>query len=166
VCPQPSSQNKLVNAGFDTDLSGWTTDAGPGGFSQLPANPPGLDGVSGDATSCPFSGSCFVSANETSQRIWQCVSVTPQAMYNFGVQIHTSNGAYARCGVELYPGAGCTGSPTRATESEWLNVAWSPDLNQTFGTNISASAKVYCYVEGGGAFSFDRIYLSPAPGGF
>src|SRR5439155_1249112 len=76
-CPQPSAANLLRNPGFDTDLSSWVMDAGPGGFDWKAGTTMDANGVYADADACPFSGAAFVSAptGTTNQRISQCVPV-------------------------------------------------------------------------------------------
>ena len=122
-----------------------------------------------DGHSCQYSGSAYISSPDTSgnsQNIWQCVAITPQTDYNFDVQQATLSGAYAFCDVDLYAGPGCTGGLTAdVAEKMWLNVAWSyGTFPAMFNSGFNTSAKVYCFVQMGGSFFFDDIYVTPQPG--
>lgn len=164
TCTQPSAQNMLKNPGFDNDISGWNQEAGPGGFSWQPD----------DYEKCPFSGSAYISTPAGySQRLWQCVAISPHASYDFGVRYHTAEGAYAHCDVDIYPGANCTGTATNVAAGLWLNVGWGPggnDVIYKFDSGLSASAMVSCYngADFGvdAAFYIDQIYLTPAPAAY
>ena len=81
------------------------------------------------------------------------------------MQIATLAGAYAFCDADLYQGPSCTGSTVNAAEYQWLNVNWEITSSPTtFNTGFNATVKVSCHVEMGGAFFFDDIYVTPAPG--
>jgi hypothetical protein len=168
-CLQPTSANLLTNPGFDTNLAGWTMDPGPGGFNWLSGTTQDANGIHADADDCPFSGAAYVSAptDTTNQRISQCVAILPQTNYNFGVRIHSVGGAFSNCGVDVYPGAQCTGTPANVVTVQWINVDWSPSLDQSFNSGTTGStARVWCYVDATnfqGAFFFDQIYLAQTP---
>jgi hypothetical protein len=122
-----------------------------------------------DGHSCAYSGAAYVSnpdMSNNSQNIWQCVAITPMTDYNFAVQQATLSGAFTHCDVDLYAGPGCTGgNPNNVADVQWINVGWSTNMYPTmFNSSFDVSAKIYCYVEPGGSFFFDYVYLTPAPG--
>jgi hypothetical protein len=168
TCTQPTAGTNLIkNPGFDSDLSNWNQDSGPGGFSWQANSPADANNVYGDVEKCPFSGSAFISSPaNVVQRLWQCIDISPQTNYIFGNRAHSSGGAYGYCDVDIYPGAGCTGSPTNVGTGYWLNVDWGPDLSYPFNSGISSSARVSCYngADFAAAFYVDQLYLSKAPG--
>jgi hypothetical protein len=169
TCPQPSAGNVIKNPGFDKDLSGWTVDAGSATINWQPGTFVTGNGTAADGQSCDYSGAAYIAGSDpasNSQNIWQCVAIKTQTDYNFGVQQATLTGAYAHCALDLYPGPGCTGgNPNNVADIQWLNVAWSLGTYPTmFNSGFDVSAKVYCYVEMGGAFFFDNIYITPQPG--
>lgn len=170
TCPQPSAGNLIKNPGFDTNLSGWTIDAGAATINWQPGTLLDGNGAYADANACPYSGSAYISEPDgnDSQNIWQCISLALNTSYNFGAQIATLSGAYAYCDVDAYQGPGCTGNHLNLAEFNWLNTGWSPaDLSAQFNSSFYLSAKVYCHVQQGGSFYFDDIFVtpaSPAPG--
>jgi hypothetical protein len=165
-CLQEGPHNLLANPGFDSaeaGVSGWTLENGAQASWQQ-SNVKDANGIDADGLSCRTSGSAHVSVSSDTQRMSQCVTVQPSHTYNFGAHIHTAGGGYAHCGVDLFSGSGCSGSPSNVADSLWLNVAWSPDLASQINTaSNTASAKVSCYGEDSIPFFFDLIYLSPAP---
>lgn len=168
-CPQPSANNLVKNPGFDKDLSSWTIDSGPATINWQPGTFMTGNQTYADGHDCPYSGAAYVSnpsADQNSQLIWQCVAIKAQTDYNFGVQQATLSGAYTHCTIDTYAGPGCTGgNPNNLGDSEWINVAWSSgDYPTMFNSGFYVSAKIACYVEPGGSFFFDNVYLTPSPG--
>ena len=163
-CPQPSADNVVRNAGFDKDLADWTQGSGPGGFSHQSAE----EDEANDADGCPYSGSLYLSfAEEGSQAISQCVSISPNSEYNTGMRMRVGN-ARAHCALSLFPASNCQGSGVDVLEYGWLNVgSWSPNLPQTLDTLQYTSARISCsyYLESGG-FWIDKVYLTKVPGGY
>jgi hypothetical protein len=167
-CVMPDSRNRLMNAGFTGNLEPWVRDSGSGTFTYVPGSSQDPFGNSADATGCASSGSAHLDTpwdgSADNQRIWQCVSVSPNTTYNFGVHI-LGAGSYAYCDLDLYTGGGCTGSVANASNGLWLNVVWSPDQRSQITTaSNQVSARVSCHIEGGGSAYFDMPYLTPAPG--
>ena len=156
TCTQPNaSANLLQNPGFDTNVSGWSTDSGTT-----------VMWGSGDAENCPYSGIARVNGpGDGVSRFWQCVPISAATSYNFGYRAHADGTSFIHCAVEVYPTAGCTNFTTLTIdENTWLNVDWSPDLSSTFMSSPDArSAKFYCYAEAAGGFALDMLYLSRAP---
>jgi hypothetical protein len=156
TCTQPNaSANLLQNPGFDTNVSGWSTDSGTT-----------VMWGSGDAENCPYSGIARVNGpGDGVSRFWQCVPISAATTYNFGYRAHADGTSFIHCAVEVYPTAGCTNFTTLTIdENTWLNVDWSPDLSSTFMSSPDArSAKFYCYAEAAGGFALDMLYLSRAP---
>jgi hypothetical protein len=69
TCPQQSTANVLTNAGFDSNLNGWSN---PAVASQWTGQ---------DVDGCPFSGAMQVIG--AGLGLTQCVAVTPGAAYTF-----------------------------------------------------------------------------------
>jgi hypothetical protein len=158
TCPVKSNSNLLQNAGFDTNISGWTVDSGSASVSWR-AN---------DVKSCPFSGALHIdntTATGDSQIVFQCVSISMQTTYDFGVYMQSSGG-YTHCDVEFFPSAGCQGVGVNQLDDIWLNVGWSGDMATTLPSGSYTSAKVYCWAEAYVALDIDMIYLTPSPGTF
>jgi hypothetical protein len=66
TCTQPSPENLIENPGFDTNLSGWTADAGSADVDHDDDN---------DVEGCPFSGSARLDGTASGQqRFAQCVN--------------------------------------------------------------------------------------------
>ena len=159
TCPQPSAANLLQNAGFDTNLSGWTVGTGSAAVSWQ-AN---------DVMSCPFSGALHIDnsgGTGDSQTVSQCVSISMQTTYDFGVRMQTGAGGYTHCDVDFFPAAGCSGAGVNEADNIWLNVGWSGDLSTSLPSGGYTSARVYCWAEAGVILDADMIYLTPAPGTF
>lgn len=167
-CPQPSAGNLIKNPGFDKDLASWTVDAGPATVSWQPGTYQSGNGAFADANACAYSGAAYMSnsdPNVNSQNIWQCVPIATNTDYDFGVQIATLSGAFVHCAADLYAGPSCTGGVTSEGSIDWINVGWSTGTFPiTFNSSFNTTAKIYCYVEPGGSFFFDDIYLTPKPG--
>jgi len=143
---------------MDKQLTGWTIGSGTATVSW-DAN---------DPNSCPYSGSAKISnlsATGDSQMVSQCVPVSRQTTYNFGVTMQASGG-YTHCGVDIFPSANCQGAGITQFDDVWLNVSWSDDMATTIATGNMVSARVYCWTESSVALNFDMVYLTPAPGKF
>jgi hypothetical protein len=169
-CVTPNPQNRLQNPAFNGSLSGWVLDSGSGVFSHVPGSFQDEFGNFADATDCQSSGSARLDTpwdgSADSQRIWQCVSVSPNTTYNFGAKI-LGRGSYAYCDLDLYASGDCSGAPSNAASGLWLNVVWSPDQDAVVTTDGNTmSARVSCHIEGGGSAFFDMAYLTPWPGDF
>lgn len=169
-CPQPSAANVVKNPGFDKDLSSWTFD--PNGVATINWQPGTFmtgNQTYADGHDCPYSGAAYISnpsADQNSQPLWQCVALKTQTDYNFDVQQATLSGAFTHCTLDMYQGPGCTGgNPNNVADASWINVAWSSgDYPTMFNSSFYVSAKISCYVEPGGSFFFDNIYITPSPG--
>jgi hypothetical protein len=167
TCPQPSAGNLIKNPGFDKDLSSWTVDPGAATIIWQAGTTKRSNGGYADSNACAYSGSAYISEPDTSnsQQLWQCVPISTDTSYDFGSQQATLGGAYSHCSIDLYQGPACTGSVSPTADNLWLNVDWSlGGITKTFDSSFYTSAKVYCYIEGGGAFYIDDIYLTPDPG--
>ena len=168
-CVTPDPRNLLQNPGFDGGLQGWVLDPGTGVFSYAPGTDVNYYGASLDVKSCQSSGSANLQmptdGSGDSQRIWQCVPVSPNTSYNFGV--HILGGGYTYCDVDLYTGPNCTGNESNVAETLWLNMSWSYDNDGQITTPGDAvSARFSCHSEGGSNSYVDMPYLTPWPGEF
>lgn len=164
MCPQPTAGNVIKNAGFDTDLSSWTVASGDG--SIIWAAP--------DATSCPFSGSAFITSNsDMSPRLSQCIQVTPTTSatttrYYWGLR---ARGAVA-CDIDRFFSPNCTGTPINLMSGlQWINVDWSTVSPAGFvdAANDTASIRFSCYMSPdypGASGYLDKFYFSTSAGEF
>ena len=156
-----AGRNLLTNPGFDRDLSGWTVDSGPAVISW----------TNDDPADCGSSGSLQIDngSGDSSQRVWQCVPVSPATTYDFGVRLRGAG--LIHCVVDLYGSGGCRGAPRKAADLSWINVYWSIDLGSPeagaspFSSDDAVSARIACWAESPGAPKLDMAYLSPAPAG-
>jgi len=72
-----------------------------------------------------------------------------------------------RCSVEMYQGAGCTGTGEFTREVTLDTIGWTPAfLNFTFVSGANVSAMVNCERIGLGYGTIDMVYLSRSPGGY
>jgi hypothetical protein len=156
TCPQPSTSNLLQNPGFDTSVAGWSIGTGPSNVTWR----------QNDVMSCPFSGALHIenaTGSAASQTVSQCVSISSQTTYDFGVYMQSSAG-YTHCDVDFFPVAGCLGDGVNQFDGIWLNVNWSNDMATNLSSGNYRSARVYCWAEAGVNLDIDMIYLTPSPG--
>jgi hypothetical protein len=116
--------------------------------------------------SCPFSGALHIenaTGSAASQTVSQCVSISSQTKYDFGVYMQSSAG-YTHCDVDFFPVAGCLGDGVNQFDGIWLNVNWSNDMATNLSSGNYRSARVYCWAEAGVNLDIDMIYLTPSPG--
>ncbi len=139
-----SSQNLLVNPGFDRDLSGWTvaTTSSPSGFALASS---AWDPA--DAQASVSSGSAAfrlqVSLQQTaSASLSQCVAVRPSSAYAaFGaIRIARQQNATLRLNVTFFDGAGCAGTPTNGAGA-WALAPLLFEPNDSAGAWLPASAQ-------------------------
>jgi hypothetical protein len=163
AAPLPAYDNLVVNGGFDSDLSGWSSGLGASAWSPEDAG----GGTSGSALlSCddPAAGTAC-------DPIMQCVAVAPgphllrAAFRTPGGQSRTGDAyliAYA------YAGAGCSGGPVAGGFSTTSvdSVAWTTegvliDVPPS-GGSVSIRTQVF-KLEAGGVFDalFDDVELIP-----
>jgi hypothetical protein len=164
-CPQPSSANLLKNPGFDTDLSNWNVTSGDGSITWANA----------DATSCPYSGSVYVTSTDSAMgpRLWQCVPISPSQSafttpYYWGLRAKGLIG----CDIDAFFSPNCTGSSTSlASGVLWVNGSWSsisPAGSIDVGLDVS-SIRLSCYVPSdypNGTGYVDKFYFSSTSGDF
>jgi hypothetical protein len=156
-CPQPSPDNLLKNPGFDQDISGWVLDPGAASYAWQPG--PDLD-----KDGCAFSGGLQMTGPDKeedpaeAQRIWQCVKISPQTNYNYGIGIHGPGVCY----LDLYTGDNCTGTSGQSTGVDWINDDWSGSSSGKFNSTTHSSARFSCFETYGNA-AFDSAYISRSP---
>jgi hypothetical protein len=159
-CPQPSVANVLQDAAFDDrSLGGWHVVAGDGDVTWSDE----------DAAGCSGSGSAHITlTGPTSPRLEQCAPVQPDTIYNFGVQLRTTQGGDTHCTVAVFDEASCNGDGVQQAVATWVNVAWSTIAvgGPVITKPSSKSARVSCYVSEAEAVSIDAAYLSPSPWAF
>ena len=171
----------VKNPGFDTDLSNWNIDPGPGTFTWIPRGTVDQAGYSGDAEQCAYSGSVQLSCNRgdgncvsgpdpdlSCQPMWQCLPLEGGFEYNFGMMMGQDNGTGStQCKLELFTSPGCTGSSTLINDWGWINLNWPGGfLNTPFASGAYQTARISCYRCGNGTGRVDMVYLSKNPGGY
>jgi hypothetical protein len=177
-CPQPKPGNLVVNPGFDSDLAGWNLKAYGG------AAPESSQWTTGDATSCPYSGSARIGSYGS--EIYQCIAVAPSTNYEAGIQWKpadpTAVGSGVHCEGFLYNGAFCPDMYGPPADASWVfdagsltsaPVNWSgyDSANQgvkgTFSTSTYTKLVLGCLI-GGDTYTdvlFDMWYVTPVPPG-
>jgi hypothetical protein len=169
------AENLLVNAGFDSDLSGWTVD---GMFTHAAWN---RDDVAED----PSSGSVRLTNPASEERFFvsrlnQCVPVVGGAQYDFGAFIREPPGqsASGRALVELrwFPNGACEGFdiggspgavPIENIPGEWVLAQEESSFATVFAPEAAASAIVSLEVvnndqpEGTRTALFDDVRFCP-----
>ncbi|HVU50579.1 MAG TPA: hypothetical protein VHL80_07815 [Polyangia bacterium] len=170
TCPQPSANNLLTNAGFDTDVTtGWTAVIPPGTMHTVTWS-------TMDATNCSYSGSAQLFYDTTlptytPPAITQCVPVTAGMSYEFGFRIQSTCGN-GWCTVNFFKASNCTGADV--TESSDM-----PENGGTPFTDFMDSGPIVAPAEARGALLtcstsapyggptcatwFDEVYFSPSP---
>jgi hypothetical protein len=156
VCRRPSTNNLLVNPGFDTNLSGW------GGI--LPTGEPNWQ--SDDADGCPESGSVHGANTQenTDNAPIQCVSVTAGTTYHFGAKFKAATNNQS-LSLQYYSDANCQtyvpGGPFVRISTTPTN--WSPlDTSAVPPVGINSVA-IHCSIYDG---AMDQIYLNAVSASF
>lgn len=121
-----AAANRLVNPGFDEDLSGWQQPFGnPAAWSTL------------DYESSPSSGSALLTNVQDPSNgavpiaLRQCVVVAPNQRYGFGAQVYLPSGqpqfSAGVVFVEAFLGDACSGSNVGiASAFQFEPVFWFP----------------------------------------
>jgi hypothetical protein len=144
-CTQPNPNNLFANAGFDTNIDGWTF----GSDSEI------VSWTSADAENCPFSGSILSRGNSGSPG--RFVTLTVGTQYHFGAKFSpTVAGAAYLCYFIATGGD--------ASISGNLNIIgqWTSD-ETTFMAMATEVVQVECEVMD---VLVDQMYLTPVPGRF
>ena len=108
-----SADNVLVNGGFASDVSGWTSP--PDAFATW---------VASDATGSPTSGSAQVTSiagqGGTITGLYQCVAAVPGTSYDFGARarVDAATGVTAFVMLSFFSGAGCAGTELSRSSSD------------------------------------------------
>lgn len=166
ACAVTSAGNLVTNAGFDTNVASW------GSSSAV------ITWTANDAAGCVGSGSVQL-ANKLdigiNNGILQCVTIQEGVSYDFGASIYVPSSSptgYADLQIDYYTGVNCTGyngfrqlTADPVETDKWQNVT---------GTQVTPSgthsAFVYLHIQQtaakGYTARFDRVYLTPSPGGF
>jgi hypothetical protein len=181
-CTQPGTANKIVNAGFDTNLSGWTVYDPPTGSSSIKWLKTS-NATQSDAEACPYSGSLEIYQFGSNDQPYatQCLSVTASTAYNFGAAVrNTASGigfcAGVYCELRWFSAASCAGTdvsgvvPPRVDSSSTGWTKNTPFVNITATSPATAaSAQIKCgtfYPAQGQADcwgAIDMVYLSLPP---
>ncbi|HTS03524.1 MAG TPA: hypothetical protein VMN04_13450 [Thermoanaerobaculia bacterium] len=157
-----AASNVLVNGGFTSDLSGWTT--GP----DATASWIGVD-AAGAAGSGSVSVTSAAAAPGAVTGLFQCVAATPGASYDYGglVRVTLPSGVSAFIMLSFFSGAGCSGDElSRISTDAPPAGAWTPVSGKTaIAPDGTASARVFLVVQkaaaGGAAEAFfDAVYLN------
>jgi len=153
TCPQPSPNNLLKNAGFDSDLSSWDVFSGE---KEI-----GVQWNSDDVDGCPYSGS-FKVVGGLGQP-FQCIPVAP-GMYNVGGWFKNTEGKASGCEFYSFASRDCTGDGT----TDYAQIIGN-DTTWTFRTatfvvsDAANSALVQCFQNTNNFF--DKMFFSKG-GGF
>jgi hypothetical protein len=151
TCPQPSAGNRFQNAGFDSDLTNWC----PSGSLQW---------TNDDADGCPYSGAAKTVT--TSGCPTQCAQVAQGAYYLGGLFKSPSGNMYV-CIASVWSSPGCTGTDVTPASPELLSGAettWTFHRVRIDVPANAASLRINC--EARPDTQFDKLFLSPVPGGF
>jgi hypothetical protein len=170
MCPQPSSDNLLVNPGFDKDVTtGWTSTIPPMTMHTVTWS-------AMDATSCSFSGSAqlffdTVTSVYDPPEITQCVPVSAGKDYQFGFRIQ-STCATGWCTLNFFTADNCTG--TDVTEGSAMPESGGTPFSDWVGSGpvtapaTAGSALLTCTTAPPIGTStcatwFDDVYFSASP---
>lgn len=158
-CRQPSTNNRLLNPGFDSSSTNWDTPLCAS--VQLAKH-----NASQDADLCPRSGAieltyygfCFGNLS-------QCTTVNPNTSYRYGFdyRLAVSGADQVRCAVEEYAGSSCSGNSTTSndvTNSGSTADTWTHQTAMFLTSATTGSVRVYCQVSNLNTIWIDQIYLN------
>ncbi len=166
ACAKTSAGNLVTNAGFDVDVKSW------GSTSAV------VTWKTEDAAGCVGSGSVEL-ANKLdigiNNGLHQCVPIQAGVSYDFGASIYipsTSPAGVADFQVDYYTGTDCTGYNgfRQLTADAMVTNQWQSLTSSQVTPVGTQSALVYIHIQQtaakGFTARFDRLYLTPSPGGF
>jgi hypothetical protein len=177
ACPRPNPANRVVNGGFDRDVSGWT--------QELPTPDTQLAFAVEDASACPSGSMVQTFANPMASYIMaagRCVgSVAAATTYNYGGSLRRLGNVRTRCliVVSWYRGANCSNVPGQEPiYDDSVQIDDGPlgvwQLAQDGRTPppgaVSAAVRVMTWALESSSTSarcaFDMLFMTPAPGGW
>jgi hypothetical protein len=98
-----------------------------------------------------------------------CLTLDNWANYNLGYRSAGLVSGPHYCGLEVFAGQGCNGTPQEVPLNFYAGSGWSPALFAAYQAQQNQSARFFCYAYGDsveGVVLIDMAYLTRAPGGY
>jgi hypothetical protein len=152
VCHEKTANNLMQNAGFDTNVSGWTSQENQATWSGA------------DADGCPASGS--ITAPEGDVLVYCAQNVLPNTTYYFGYKYLQDQGGAINCVVTWTTDTACQSGLSRffVQSGSAAATAWSPASNAATSDAGAVGAQILCAI--GGNVNIDQVYLNTVISGF
>ena len=151
ICRQKTAKNLIQNAGFDSNVSGWTSEENMATWSGR------------DADGCPASGSITAPDGDT---LVSCVqNVLPNTTYDFGYRYLQDQSGAIDCIVTWATDTACQGTLSRFfIQSGSGTGTWASAAGAATSDPGTMSAQILCGVAGN--VSIDQVYLNTVISGF
>jgi hypothetical protein len=152
VCRAKAAKNLMQNAGFDSNVSGWTSAENLATWSGS------------DADGCPASGSLTAPDGDT---LSYCVqNVLPNTTYYFGYKYVQDQAGAINCVVTWTTDTACQSGLSRffVQSGTGTGTAWSSIASSATSSAGTVAAQILCGV--GGNVKIDQVYLNTVISGF
>jgi hypothetical protein len=152
VCRRKSANNLIPNSGFDTNVTGWSSQEAMATWNGS------------DADACPASGSITAPDGDV---IVNCIqNVLPNTTYFFGYRYIQDQGGAINCVVTWATDTACQAGLSRFFIQSGVNptTSWASAAGTATSNPGTVSAQVLCGVSGN--VKLDQFYLNTVISGF